>query len=155
MTVQTMMIGQVAREAGVGVETVRFYERQGLLDEPGRRDSGYRQYGADAIARLRLIKRAKHLGFTLKEIKALLALRRDPEATPSDVRDRALAKIADIDARVRDLQRMKAALVPLTEACDGHGPLDECPILRALEEPTEDRTDRHNTTPDGDGEDQS
>lgn len=151
---QTMLIGQVAREAGVGVETVRFYEREGLLDEPDRRDSGYRLYGADAVARLRLIKRAKQLGFTLKEIKALLALRRDPDATPADVRARALAKIADIDARVRDLQRMRAALVPLTEVCDGHGPLDDCPILRALEEPTEDRAARSYTTPDSDGEEQ-
>src|SRR3954453_4804764 len=100
-----MTIGQVARRAGVGVETVRFYEREGLLEEPARRASGYRQYPEDAVARLLLIRRAKELGFTLREIKDLLALRIDPGATRADVRKRAEAKIADIEARVRYLQR--------------------------------------------------
>ncbi len=132
-----MTIGQVARRAGVGVETVRFYERQGLLEEPARRESGYRQYAADAVGRLRFIRRAKDLGFTLKEIKELIALGQDPDATRADVRRKAEDKIADIEARVRDLLRIKGALQALTSACDGHGPLEGCPILQALGGPEE------------------
>src|SRR5262245_35107394 len=111
-----LTIGQVAREAGVGVETVRFYEREGLLDEPARRASGYRQYTRDAVARLRFIRRAKELGFTLKEIGELLALRDDPGA---DVRARAAAHLTDIEARIRDLTRMRGALVQLIDTCHG------------------------------------
>ena len=92
---KTLTIGQVARRAGVGVETVRFYERQGLLDEPDRRESGYRQYTEAVILRLRFIRRAKELGFTLKEIRELIALRRDPSATRAEVRQQATAKITD------------------------------------------------------------
>src|SRR5262245_11414989 len=97
-----LTIGEVARRAGVGVETVRFYEREGRLDEPARRASGYRQYGEDAVARLRFIRRAKELGFSLKEIAELLALRADPATTRADVRRRAETKVADIEAKVRD-----------------------------------------------------
>jgi MerR family mercuric resistance operon transcriptional regulator len=129
----TLTIGKVAREAGIGVETVRFYERQGLLEVPARRQSGYRQYTPDAIARLRFIRQAQRLGFTLREIKELLALRLDPQATRAHVREQAAAKIADIDRRISELKRMKKALKPLVEACDGHGRLEGCPILKAIE----------------------
>jgi MerR family copper efflux transcriptional regulator len=125
-------VGQVAKRAGVGIETVRFYERHGLLDEPERRASGYRQYGDDDVAVLRFIRRAKRLGFTLKEIKALLALRLDGSATRSDVRGQATAKVRDIDAKIRDLQRMRDALSGLVDACHGDGPATGCPILEAL-----------------------
>lgn len=128
-----MTIGQVARQAGVGVETVRFYERQGLLEAPPRRASGYRQYAQEVVARLQFIKRAKDLGFSLKEISELLSLRVDPETTCSEVKARAEAKIADIDAKLRDLRRMKAALAQLVAACSGSGPTSHCPILDALE----------------------
>lgn len=130
---KSLTIGKVARRAGVGVETVRFYEREGLLDEPPRLESGYRQYGEEVIVRLRFIRRAKDLGFTLSEIKELIALSGDPDATRADLRSRAEAKIADIEARVRDLLRIKAALETLTALCDGHGSLEGCPILHALE----------------------
>ena len=130
-----LTIGQVARRAGVGVETVRFYERQGLLEEPDRKASGYRQYGGEAVSVLRFIRRAKELGFTLKEIKALLALRLDGSARQSDVRKQAGAKIADIEAKVRDLQRMRDALLRLLDACHGDGPTKGCPILGALDPP--------------------
>ena len=99
----TLTIGKVAREAGVGVETIRFYEREGLLESPDRRPSGYRQYEPEAIARLRFIKQAQRLGFTLREIKELLALKLDPDATRKQVKERAVAKIADIEQRT--LQR--------------------------------------------------
>ena len=129
----SLTIGQLAKGAGVGVETVRFYERQGLLAEPDRRPSGYRQYDEGVIDRLRFIRRAKELGFTLNEIKELLSLRLDPETTCAGVKQRAETKIADIEEKMRSLRRMKKALVKLTESCGGRGPVDECPILEALD----------------------
>ena len=133
-----LSIGQVARQAGVGVETVRFYERQGLLEEPQRKESGYRQYGEDVVKQLRFIRRAKELGFSLKEVAGLLALRHDPSATRSDVRGRALAKVADIEAKIRDLQRVKEALLKVTATCRGNGPAADCPILESLNRPADD-----------------
>ncbi|WP_425617710.1 heavy metal-responsive transcriptional regulator [Anatilimnocola sp. NA78] len=130
---QVLTIGQVAREAGIGVETVRFYEREGLLEEPARRASGYRQFDLDAVARLRFIKQAQRLGFTLREIKELLALKLNPDSTRQQVRERAEAKIADIDARISELKRMRKALSPLIAACDGKGKLEGCPILAAID----------------------
>jgi len=129
-----LTIGEVARRAAVGIETVRFYERQGLLEEPPRKDSGYRQYPEDVVARLRFIRRAKELGFSLKEIAELIALRLDPATSCSDIKQRATAKIADIDGRIRDLQGMKKVLVRLSAACKGQGPVSECSILEALTE---------------------
>lgn len=131
----TMTIGQIAREAGIGVETIRFYEREGLLERPARQQSGYRQFEPDAIARLRFIKQAQRLGFTLREVRELLALKLDPSAKRSQLRDRALAKVADIDQRIKDLKRMKKSLAPLIKACDGKGALEGCPILNAIEAP--------------------
>ncbi|MFQ5743810.1 MAG: MerR family transcriptional regulator [Acidobacteriota bacterium] len=132
---QTLTIGKVARLADVGVETVRFYERRGLIAEPPRRASGYRQYPQETIARIRFIRRAKELGFSLQEISELLALRLDPETTCREVRDRAEAKIADIEEKTRTLRRMQEALAKLTAACSGRGSVSECPILEALDEP--------------------
>ena len=130
---KTLTIGKVASEADVGIETVRFYEREGLLRKPDRKPSGYRQYDVETIDRLRFIKRAKWLGFTLQEIKGLLGLRLDPGATRAEVRRRAEEKLADIDARIKELNRMKRALLKLTKACDGHGSVEGCPIIEALE----------------------
>ncbi|MBN9519553.1 MerR family DNA-binding protein [bacterium] len=129
---KTLTVGQIAKLAGIGVETVRFYEREGLLDEPSRRASGYRQYGRDTVSVLRFIRRAKELGFTLKEIKSLLALRGDESATRADVRGQAVTKIADIETRIHDLQRMREALSVLTASCHDDGPATGCPILEAL-----------------------
>src|SRR5579885_1353155 len=126
-----LTIGDVARRAGVGVETVRFYERQGLLAEPERRVSGYRQYGDEAVAVLRFIRRAKELGFTLKEIKGLLELRLDATASRAEVRRQA--KVADIEAKIADLQRMRDVLQNLVRKCHGEGATTGCPILGALE----------------------
>src|SRR4051812_35457550 len=95
-----LTVGQVAGRAGVGVETVRFYEREGLLERPSRLPSGYRQYDAGVVARLRFIRRAKELGFTLNEIGELLSLRLDPDTTAADVRRRAEGKLADIEAKI-------------------------------------------------------
>ncbi len=129
----SLTIGQLAKRADVGVETVRFYERKALLAEPDRRPSGYRQYDEEVVDRLRFIKRAKELGFTLNEIKELLSLRIDPSTTCADVKNRAEEKIGDIQAKIRSLQRMKKALVKVTKACSGRGGTSECPILDALD----------------------
>ncbi len=136
---KALTIGQLADQAGVGIETVRFYEREGLLDEPARKDSGYRQYEEGVVARLRFIKGAKELGFSLKEIKELLALRVDPTTTCAEVRSKAQAKIADIEEKIQTLQRMKKALVKVTKQCSGRGPTSECPILEAMEPEGEGR----------------
>jgi len=128
-----LTIGEVARQAGVGVETVRFYERQGLLEEPQRRASGYRQYDEEAVAVLRFIRRGKELGFTLREIKGLLALRLDATATRAEIRQQAKAKVADIEARIADLRRMRDVLQKLIRKCHGDGSTIGCPILAALQ----------------------
>ena len=130
---RALTIGQVAKQAGVGVETVRFYERQGLLDEPPRRASGYRQYAQDVVPRIQFIRRARDLGFSLKEISELLSLRLGPERTSSEVKARTEAEIVTINAKLQELQRMKAALVELVASCDGRGPISYCTILDALD----------------------
>lgn len=131
---QALTIGQLAKRAEVGVETVRFYERQGLLEEPDRRASGYRQYEESVVQRLQFIRRAKELGFTLNEIKDLLSLRLDPTTTCADVKQRAESKIDDIEAKIRTLQRMKRALAKVTKSCSGNGQAtSECPILESIE----------------------
>lgn len=131
--VQTLTIGKVARRVGVSIDTVRFYERNGLIPEPPRSAAGYRHYPEDTVSRIRFIRRAKELGFSLQDIRELLALRVDPEARSAEVKARAEAKVADIDARIRALMRMKVTLVAITAACDGCGPVSACPILGALE----------------------
>jgi MerR family mercuric resistance operon transcriptional regulator len=128
-----LTIGQVARQAAVNIETLRYYERRGLIPEPPRQASGYRQYDPQVVQRIRFIKRTQELGFTLKEISELLMLRADPDTTCEDVRRRAEAKIADIEEKVRTLHRIKKALAKLTAACSGRGPTGECPILEALD----------------------
>ena len=130
---EALTIGQLAKEAGVGVETIRFYEREGLLAEPERRRSGYRQYPPEVVRRVRFIRHAKELGFTLKEIQELLELRVDPHSSCADVRKRAGDKIADIEERVASLERMKGALEGLARKCRGRGPTADCPILEELD----------------------
>jgi Hg(II)-responsive transcriptional regulator len=130
---RTLTIGLVAHRAGVGVETVRFYERQGLIEEPPRGLSGYREYDDAVVSRLGFIRRAKDLGFTLKEIKDLLSLRRDSSTPAADVKRRAEAKIADVESKIRSLQKMKKALTKLTSACRCHDTIVECPLLHALD----------------------
>ena len=130
---RSLTIGQVAKQAGVGVETLRFYEREGLIAEPERLPSGYRQYPPEAVRRVRFIRRAKELGFTLKEIQELLDLRVDPGSTCRDIRSRAEAKIVDIDQRIASLERMRCALSRLAGRCLGAGPTSECPILEEID----------------------
>lgn len=125
-------IGAVARRAGVGIDTIRYYERENLLPPAQRRASGYRDYGPEVVERLRFIRRAKDLGFTLEEIRELLALSTDRERGVKSVRQRAEARLGVVEQRIRELQRMKRGLKQLIDACPGHGELEHCPILRAL-----------------------
>jgi Hg(II)-responsive transcriptional regulator len=127
-----LTIGKLAKEANVGVETVRFYERRGLISEPRRSPSGYRQYLAEDVRRLRFIRRAKAAGFTLVEIHGLLDLRIDGTSNCARVRASAQKKIADIEARSAELARMRAALLRLVKKCRGTGPTSSCPILDAF-----------------------
>ncbi len=127
-----LTIGQVAKRCGVGVETIRFYEREGLIAQPSRPESGFRKYPPDAVRSVHFIQRSKALGFSLREIRELLSLRVDSAATCDAVKGRAEAKIADIEKKIRHLQEMKCALETLTVACRKKKPTSECPILEAL-----------------------
>lgn len=129
---QTYSIGQVARQAGLGVETVRYYEREGLIPPPPRSDSGYRRYSADSLRRLAFIRQAKALGFSLADIRELLSLSNDSDASSHAVKQLAEARLADIDSKIDALQRMREALGPLAEKCPGDVPRSDCPILDAL-----------------------
>lgn len=126
-------ISELARHAGVGVETIRFYERRGLLPEPPRSASGYRVFPADAIRRVKFIRRAQGLGFSLAEVAELLDLRVTPGTTCAAVRERTRRKIVEIDCKLTDLQRMRTVLERLEAACDTAADIGECPILEALE----------------------
>lgn len=130
---EALTIGQLAKNAGVNVETIRYYERRRLIPEPPRRESGYRQYTADFVVRIQFIKRAQELGFSLNEIAELLALRIDSETTCSEVRRRAENKIANIEGKIQTLQKMKHALEALVVVCNENGTTGECPILETLE----------------------
>ncbi len=134
-SMNTFKIGEVARQAGIPVDTVRYYERTGLLPDPVRRPSGYRVYGLEAIRRLRFIRRAKALGFTLVEIEDLLAVsdQRDVHAIRAVARD----KLADLDRRIGELTRIREALAKLVDHCPGRGESSSCPILAALNDEAE------------------
>ena len=130
---ETLTIGQVAKRAGVNIETVRYYERQGLIPEPSRRASGYRQYSADFVKRIQFIKRAQTLGFSLKEITELLELRIEPDTACDEVRSRAEQKVESIEEKIQTLARMKQVLDELIVACNRRGVTSECPILTTLD----------------------
>jgi MerR family copper efflux transcriptional regulator len=128
----SLTIGAVAKRVGVAIDTIRFYEREGLLPEPVRRASGYRSYGESTIAQLRFIRRAKQLGFTLEEIRELLALSTDRRLGVKAVKQRAQERLLAIEQRIVELQRVRDGLAQLVESCPGHGAPEQCPILRAL-----------------------
>src|ERR1700674_923561 len=133
----SLKVGEVARQAGVNLQTVHYYERRGLLPKPPRTASNYRAYPVDAVLRVHFIKRAQELGFTLKEIQELLSLRAAPRARCGDVRGRAEAKVRDIDEKLRTLQAMRRALTKLVAECSGSGSVSECPIMEALDSENE------------------
>lgn len=137
---KAMRIGEVAAQAGVNVQTLRYYERRGLLEEPERRPSGYRTYAPEAVRLVRFIKRAQDLGFTLKEVHELLRLRESQPRSRAQVRELAEAKIRDIDEKTRHLRAIRKALTVLTESCACRGSALECPILEALDDEGPKRT---------------
>ena len=131
-----MRIGEVAAQARVNVQTLRYYERRGLLPEPERGTSGYRAYDPDTVRLVRFIKRAQELGFTLREIEDLIALRQSPRRS-AEVRAVAAAKVEDIERRIHQLRAMRKALGGLVEACDCEGDTPTCPIIEALDDSSE------------------
>ncbi len=128
-----LTIGKVAKQAGVNIDTLRYYEREGVIAEPVRNGSNYRVYSADTVLRVRFVKRAQELGFSLAEIKELLELRISEEASCADVRNQAQAKIEYLDGKISSLRAMRRALSKLVAECSGQGPVSECPILDALD----------------------
>jgi len=128
-------IGWVAKEADVNTQTVLYYERRGLLPVPSRSFSGYRLFNDESVRRIRFIKRAKDLGFSLKQITALLALQGEQDASCTEVSSMAAGHFEDIEQKIHDLERMREALIPLVNACPGKGPLKACPIMDSLDKP--------------------
>lgn len=129
----SLRIGDVAERAGVNLQTIRYYEREGLLPEPPRLASGYRVFPESAVRRVRFIKRAQELGFSLAEISELLAIQLDPTKECSDVQRLARSKVLDIEEKIRTLKSMRRVLTSLAEACPGCGPSSECPILESID----------------------
>ena len=128
----SLTIGRLAKISAVSIDSIRFYERRGLLAEPTRTEANYRIYPPVAADRLRFIKKAQNLGFSLEEIKELMSLRSDPAASKREVKEKTEGKIHSIREKIQDLSRMLQVLEQLDEACDGHGPASDCPILAAL-----------------------
>ena len=129
-----MKIGELARRAEVNIETVRYYERQSLLPAPQRMASGYRHYDSGDVARLRFVRRAKALGFTLIEIRDLLKLSDHRDDDMAELKAVAGEKLADVESKLNELTRIRDGLKTLVDACPGHGALAQCPILHALVE---------------------
>ncbi|MBN1240895.1 MAG: heavy metal-responsive transcriptional regulator [Gammaproteobacteria bacterium] len=129
---QTMTIGRLADRAGVNIDTIRYYERNGLLPPAVRRPSGYREYREDDVERLRFIRRAKDLGFTLAEIAELLSLSANRHGDMRSVKRKAEERLAQVERRISELQRVRRGLGKLIAACPGQGELKSCPIVAAL-----------------------
>lgn len=128
-----MKIGTVAKKTGVGIETIRFYEREGLIAVPDRGPSGYREYGDDIEIRLSFIRRAKDLGFSLKEIRELLSLKAKPKSKCASVKNKANRKIEEIEHKIDQLKSIKSALQGLVASCNSELPASDCPILDDFE----------------------
>lgn len=131
-----LRIGEVAKKSYVGVETVRFYEREGLITLPKRTVSGYRQYPESVIKQIQFIQHAKTLGFSLKEIGELIKLKNTRDARCTSIKETAKAKITNIQEKIDALERMKIALQPLIARCRASDPISDCPILNALDKDT-------------------
>lgn len=124
----------LSQAAGVNQQTIRYYERRGLIPKPPRTTSGYRMFPPDTLRRLPFIRQAQPLGFTLREIRALLDLRMRPGVSCADIRGRTREKVSEIQSKIETLRRMEAALARLANRCRGRGPVEECPILDAMDE---------------------
>ena len=130
----SMTIGKLAEAVGVEVSTLRYYERRGILREPPRTESGYRQYDETVVDRIRFVRHAQDLGFTLEEVEELLALRVDNPASCDAVEQATRAKLRSVDAKLRELRRLRSVLGRLVRACEDREETSECPVLAMLEE---------------------
>jgi len=128
-----MKIGELSKQSGVSIDTIRYYEQRGLIPEARRTASGYRQYSTEDVSRLKFIVQTKELGFTLEETGQLLALRTD-DCNCAEVRAVAEAKANEIEVRIRKLSQMRQVLLSLAEQCEESSDTDPCPILKSLEE---------------------
>jgi MerR family transcriptional regulator, copper efflux regulator len=133
MVMTILSIGQVAKRTMLTVETIRFYEKKGLIIPPQRSDTGYRLYPSTTIKRVLFIQHAKKVGFTLKEIKELLYLRKTPGTSCTEIKLRSLDKLAEIERKIEGLKKIKQALSLMLIHCSGSGDLSECPILETLD----------------------
>ena len=129
---EKLSIGELAKQANVNIETIRYYERRGLLPEPPRNKSGHRQYPSEALKRTDFIKRCQVLGFSLKEITEILELRITPKSTCADMKFRVGEKLTDVDKKIHELVHIRDALNRLVKKCTGKGPIGNCPILEEL-----------------------
>ena len=129
----TLLRGDVAKQASVNIETLRYYEKRGLMPRPARSLSNYRLYSEYTVKRIRFVKRAQDLGFSLKEIKELLSLRAAPRARCADVCGRSKEKIQEIDEKIRSLKAMRRALSKLVAECSRRGKASDCHILSVLD----------------------
>ena len=129
---EQLTVGQLAKRSRVNLETIRYYEKQGLLPKPPRLQSGYRAFPIESVKHIRFIKQAQELGFSLKEVKELLALRINPNSTGADVRKRAEAKLADIESKMKTLKTIKKELTELMASCNGKSSIENCPIMKSL-----------------------
>ena len=134
--IDNLTIGKAAHAAGVGVETIRFYERKGLIDRPVKpATGGYRCYSLETVARIQFIRQAQEIGFSLREIDELLSLRANPSTDCAQVRDRARTKLCEVDRKMEQLRRIRQALESLIDACPGQGNLlKACSIIQSFED---------------------
>ncbi len=130
---KTLQIGQLAAAANVNIQTIHYYERRGLIPVPPRRPSGYREYSLDFVTRIRFIKKAQKLGFSLAEIEELLNLRIESMDQCGEIKERVLAKISAIEEKIQSLQQMQHSLADLVSLCDLREPSSECPIIEVLD----------------------
>lgn len=134
-----LSISQVAKECNVNIETIRYYEKRGLIPEPPRSESGYREFPVKVIERIKFIKRAQELDFTLTEIQKLIRISENDESFSSqEVQQFALQKLDEVDTKLRDLEKVRFVLLDLSERCSGKGPICECPIIQSLSKEGED-----------------
>lgn len=130
---KTMTIGHAARRAEVSVETIRCYEQKGLIDQPLKPlHAGFRIYPDETVRRIQFIRQAQEIGYSLREISELLALKADPSTDCADIRARATTKLDEVDCKIARLKEIRAALTDLIEACPGQGALRACSIMDAL-----------------------
>jgi MerR family mercuric resistance operon transcriptional regulator len=129
---EKLSIGELAKQVNVNTETIRYYERRGLISEPPRNKSGHRQYTVETVRRTDFIKRCQALGFSLKEIEEILELKITPESTCADMKSRVTEKLVDVDEKIHELARIRDALSRLLKKCTGKGPIGTCPILEEL-----------------------